>query len=281
MIFATRLTQVSLAFALLAGLSLSAPAQSQSSIRDEIHTVIQAIQSRIQAGKTNEADSSAELKKMDELAAQQVTASNTEAAAEITYTKAMLVSQFFDDFGQATNLIGKIKSLYPGTHPAEDADQIINEICHHAAAVKIQNSLASGMAFPDFFVTSFDGKKLATTDYKGKVLMIDFWATWCPPCRAEVPDIVNIYKKFHTQGYEIIGVSLDYDTNKLTSFIKNYDMPWPQFCDQNGWTNSLVTKYGIDAIPATILIGKDGKIIDKNLLGPDLESAIQKALQVK
>ncbi len=89
-------------------------------------------------------------------------------------------------------------------------------------------------------------------------------------------------KKHHNQGFEIIGVSLDSDRDTLDSFLKKQDgMTWPQYFDGQGWTNNLAVKYGVESIPFTVLVGADGKIIDKDLRGDDLENAVAKALTAK
>ena len=88
----------------------------------------------------------------------------------------------------------------------------------------------------------------------------------------------KVYAQYHDKGFDIIGVSLDSDKDKLTSFLKEKDMTWPQYFDGKGWENEVSTKYGIDSIPATFLLGKDGKIIGKDLRGDALDAAVKSAL---
>jgi len=128
--------------------------------------------------------------------------------------------------------------------------------------------------------TSLDGKKVDLNDMKGKVILIDFWATWCGPCIAELPNVIDAYEKYHDEGFEIIGISLDNakDENKLKQFVKDKNMSWPQAFDGKGWQNSLAKKFGITSIPATFLIGKDGKVASSNLRGPALGKAVKKEL---
>ena len=101
-------------------------------------------------------------------------------------------------------------------------------------------------------------------------------ATWCPPCVAELPNVVAAYQKYHDKGLEIIGVSLDKDEAKLKEFIAAKGMPWAQYFDGQGWGNKLARKYGINSIPATILIGRDGKIIARDLRGAELEAELER-----
>jgi thiol-disulfide isomerase/thioredoxin len=163
----------------------------------------------------------------------------------------------------ASNLLARIQ--------AQSAQQ--------SAAEKIQAGLAKGVDFPDFSEQDLNGKPISVGALKGKVVMVDFWATWCGPCRGELPNVIATYGKHHAQGFEIIGVSLDSDRDKLDAFLKQQDgMTWPQFFDGQGWGNKLAVKYGVESIPFAVLIGPDGKIIGKDLRGEELENAVAAAL---
>ena len=138
---------------------------------------------------------------------------------------------------------------------------------------------STGAQFPDFDEKDLDGNPLSIASFKGKLVLIDFWATWCGPCIAELPNLLKTYEKHHDKGFEIIGISLDKDRDKLTTFIKEKKMGWPQFFDGQGWQNSLAAKYGVMSIPATYLLDKEGKIIAAGLRGDALEKAVGDALQ--
>ena len=128
-----------------------------------------------------------------------------------------------------------------------------------------------------------DGSDFDIGQYKGKVVVIDFWATWCGPCVAELPNVIENYKKFHDQGLEIIGVSLDQDAEAVTKFVEENEVPWKTLFssdpESNGWKHPMAVKFGIRAIPTMILVGKDGKIVALNVRGERLGPAIQAALK--
>lgn len=123
-----------------------------------------------------------------------------------------------------------------------------------------------------------EGKTHSWNEYKGKVVLLDFWATWCGPCIGELPNVLKNYETYHPQGFEIIGVSLDDDKKALTDFIKARDLKYVNLFDGQGWKNVDGQTYGVQAIPFTLLIGKDGKIAAVNPRGEKLEPALKEAL---
>ena len=132
------------------------------------------------------------------------------------------------------------------------------------------------IAFPTN-AKDLDGKPVTLADFKGKVLLIDFWATWCGPCRAEMPNVIKAYGKYHAKGFEVLGISLDRpnDVEKLKSYIKEKGMPWRQVHYSEG-QNDVATAYGVEGIPHTVLVGGDGKVIRIGLRGPALEKALER-----
>jgi thiol-disulfide isomerase/thioredoxin len=110
--------------------------------------------------------------------------------------------------------------------------------------------------------TAVDGREFDIEEYRGKVVLIDFWATWCGPCIAGMPELIDLHKKHHEAGFEIVGISFDRDKEALEKFVADHEMPWVQYFDGKTWDNDYGRKYGIRAIPTMWLVGRDGKVVD-------------------
>ncbi len=113
--------------------------------------------------------------------------------------------------------------------------------------------------------TALDGRQVDVAKLRGKVVLIDFWATWCPPCLHISPDIVRLYKKYHSQGLEVIGVSVDSDKKGLLDAIKDEGLVWPQYCDFLGDENKVASQFGIAEFPTLLLLNKKGIVVNKQL----------------
>jgi len=147
----------------------------------------------------------------------------------------------------------------------------------HEYRVKVDPTLAwEGQVLPEFSpVVDLDGKLVSLADYRGKLVLLDFWATWCGPCIAEMPNVKAVYEKYHNKGFEIIGISLDTDEAALRKFIRENQLPWRQVFDGEGWKTPLVEKYGVRGIPAQFLIDGEGRVISVQARGERLGALIE------
>ncbi len=136
-----------------------------------------------------------------------------------------------------------------------------------------------GQMAPDFTMNDRDGKPVALSSLRGKFIFLDFWASWCGPCRRENPNIVAAYAKFHSSKFDILGVSLDSKKDKWEEAIAKDKLTWNHVSDLKGWGNGAAKTYGIRAIPANLLLDKDGKILARNLYGDDLEKKLAEVLK--
>ena len=146
---------------------------------------------------------------------------------------------------------------------------------------------ADAQAAPPFKAVDIDAKPLSfPSDFKGRVVMLDFWATWCPPCVAEVPGIVKAYQKYRDRGFEILGISLDQanSLDRVRAFMGKYGMSWRQVYDGKYWQARIARFYGIDSIPRAFLVdGDTGAILatGDSIRGDSLDPAVAKALAAK
>lgn len=135
-----------------------------------------------------------------------------------------------------------------------------------------------GKPFPAFAGRTVDGSAFSLDQWRGKVVLIDFWATWCGPCLREMPNVKAAYEAHHAQGFEVIGVSLDQDKASLVKEITAMGLVWPHLFDGGAWETRLAKQCAVRSIPATFLIGKDGILLATNLRGETLEAGVSAAL---
>jgi peroxiredoxin len=243
----------------------------------ELKALVTKVQNKLHDGKKSETDFADELKEFDTLIDKHK-AEKTDDAARIVFMKAMLYLEVFHKGDKAIELVEQVKKDYPDTQAAKNADDVLESMKQQEAALKVQSTLVEGAKFPDFDEKDVAGKPLSIANYKGKVVLLDFWATWCVPCVGELPNVIKAYEKHHDKGFEIIGISLDKNEEGLKNFTKDRNMTWQQYFDGKGWSNKLAQKYGVQSIPATFLLDGEGKIIGRDLRGEALEEAVTKAL---
>ncbi|MCQ2220161.1 MAG: AhpC/TSA family protein [Prevotella sp.] len=145
---------------------------------------------------------------------------------------------------------------------------------------KAEAATAIGQKYIDFTMPNPKGKNISISDFvgKNKYVLVDFWASWCGPCRKEMPNVVKAYNLYHKKGFEVIGVSFDNNRNAWIKAIPQLKMPWPQMSDVKGWESAASSLYNIKAIPANVLIDKDGKIVAKNLREEELLQTLEKLM---
>lgn len=171
----------------------------------------------------------------------------------------------------------------------KDAEELAKSFTGDAAAsesiIRVKEKIANidkveiGNPAPDFTLNTPEGKPLSLSSFKGKVLLVDFWASWCRPCRKENPHLVKIYKKFHEEGLEILSVSLDSDKVNWKKAIKKDGLIWNHVSDLKGWYNEAAQLYAITMVPHVVLIDKDGIIVAKDLRGVALEEKVAELIK--
>ena len=138
-----------------------------------------------------------------------------------------------------------------------------------------------GEVVPNFSATDLDGKPISLQDYRGKVVLLDFWAVWCGPCLTEIPNVKRVYDTYKDKGFDIIGVSLDTDETRLRNYLKKNNISWRQIFSGQKWNSPLAQQYHIRSIPAPWLIAKDGTLISREARGVKLERLVVEALKDK
>ena len=265
-----------LAFASAASAAEAGPADPQK----QLNELIGKINAKIQAGLRGETNFTDELKQFDTLLAGHAK-EKTDGVAQILAMKAQLYLQLFVNYEKAAELMKKLKADFPDTIQAKSADGIIVQLERIAVAQRIRDSLVVGKQFPDFNETDANGRPMSIAAYKGKVLLVDFWASWCGPCLGELPNVLAAYGKHHANGFDIVGISLDENRQRFQSMLASKNITWQQFYDGKKYENKLAVNYGVMSIPATWLLDRNGVIIGKDLRGPELEQAVAAALAKK
>ncbi len=184
-------------------------------------------------------------------------------AAEITY---------LDQFTQG------LAKKFPNTRMQKDFTEYFLKINNRPSAVAKQEVNVGDMA-PEISLPNMDNKVITLSGLRGKYVLVDFWGSFCPPCREENPNIVKAYKRFKDKGFEIFGISLDDNKVDWDKAVKDDHISWIQVCDLKKWESPIAKRYGVDGIPANFLLDPSGKVIARNLHGDKLDEMLESVLR--
>jgi thiol-disulfide isomerase/thioredoxin len=198
----------------------------------------------------------------------------------------MLIALQLQDFADPKfldlhkNISKKLSAAYPGSPYAKDYEKTLAQFQNQTAMEKVgATGIEVGQPAPDIVLPNPDGKVYKLSDLKGKVVLLDFWASWCGPCRRANPSVVSLYNRYKSKGFVVFNVSLDKDKQKWVDAIAQDGLNWEYHVSElKFWQSQVVGLYGIEAIPRQFLIGKDGKIAAITQAGGSLEGQVEKLM---
>ena len=214
-----------------------------------------------------------------------------EAFNRMTEEEIVFIKSFIDKNTNSLACLAMIDKLSPDDNLAyyKKIDESLNKSLPNNSYSKMFHKkvlelsrLSIGAVAPEISLNTPDGKTIALSSLKGKVGLVDFWASWCRPCRAENPNVVRMYNTYKDKGFEVYSVSLDKDKAPWIKAISDDQLIWPSHVSDLGyWQSSVVKQYNISGIPFTCLLDKEGKIVAKGLRGEELELKIKQLLEIK
>lgn len=232
---------------------------------------------RLKQGKDKEADFADILKDFDSLLARY--SKTDDDRLNILFIRAQFYLADLDDPIKALPLFEELRKEYPDLVINSSTDLFLAGLQQHVKARQIQNSMPPGTPFPDFDEKDLQGNPLSVAKFKGNVVLVDFWATWCTICVVDLPKLQKAYDTYHSKGFEVIGISMDEDKSVLEKFIKQKKIRWPQYFEGVRFDGKLATKYAIEAAPTAFLIDREGKIIKRLGQTDDVAKAIEEAMK--
>lgn len=196
------------------------------------------------------------------------------AEENITNSFGMFMVIYYQDAFAPEEIISLISRMPNELQKNNDIQKLLAEVKH-------KTEVGVGGTLPDFTMNDIDGQPIKLHDEisKHKITVIDFWASWCGPCRAEMPHVKALYEECKAKGLNVIGISLDEDKDKWTSAVKSLGMQWMQLSDLNGWHNQIAVAMGVNSIPHTVIVDKSGKILASGLRGERLRDFIISSLE--
>lgn len=187
-------------------------------------------------------------------------------------------SKFISDPGETEYLQGfasRLTKRFTNTKLSSEFQEKVKEMAEIAAK---PTGPAIGSVAPDFTLNSLDGKSVSLKDYRGKYVLVDFWASWCGPCRGENPNVLAAYNTYKNDNFTVLGVSLDSDKDKWQAAVAKDGLVWQHVSDLHGWESTVAALYGVQSIPSNFLLDPAGKIIATDLRGAELERVLASKL---
>jgi peroxiredoxin len=208
---------------------------------------------------------------------------------EILHAERKIIASFVKDFPHSLRSAMAIADNYIYYAEADEVEPLFNLLDDKIKnsdkgkeikkLIEVYKTVAVGMVPPDITQPTPKGNLMSLSSLRGKYILVDFWASWCPPCRRDNPNIVNLYNQYKDKGFDIFGVSYDSKKDRWQKAIKDDGLTWNQVSDLKGWQNATSDAFGIKAIPSNMLLDREGRIIAKNIFGKNLSDKLAELIR--